>query len=193
MFYKFIYRVFSRLEQANLASSCLISTAAATFLSSLVDEVIHPGRSITRGSVLAIGAKFFIKQEALKNSVRGEGEDTHEDGSHQVANYAGDDAGEVGWGDCLGGFGPFGQHEVANDDGESHDEELAYEHEDAANWASHTKSERILDNEHESIEGWSAEVLASKGYLDVCVLSNELDTSFEAVEQIGSGTEDALY
>ena len=71
------------------------STATALASGGLLDEVVHKRRTVSRRSALALGTKFLIEQETLKDGVTCEGEDAHENGTDEETDKGCDDAREV--------------------------------------------------------------------------------------------------
>jgi len=79
---------------------------------------------LSRSSTIII-PKFLIKQEALKNCIRGKGKDTHEDRSYHVGNDPSYKTRRIGLGDSIMGFVPFIEHQVAEDNSGTNNEQLA--------------------------------------------------------------------
>jgi hypothetical protein len=72
------------------------------------------------------------------------------------------------------------------------DESYTENIEDHTNGSSCSKPESILQNEDQTIPGRCAEVLASDGDLDVCILCDELDESLKAVKAVSGSADDGF-
>jgi hypothetical protein len=83
--------------------------------------------------------------------------------------------------------------EISNHYSQADNEESSEEHEDATNRGHCTESEGILENKQESVPSAATEILARKGNLDVCVLSDELDASLKACEEVRGVAEHEFY
>ena len=160
------------------------STAAARFRATLsfINEVIHYRRSV---KLWPVGTtKLFIEEETLEDSVACICEHTHEYGSYQESNDAGNHTREVRRRYFVCEVGPLSEHNVSDESCGTYDEEPSDEHEHCSDGVGDSEPECVLNHQQETVPCRPTEVLASQGYLDVGVLSEELDASLEACKEV---------
>jgi len=134
---------------------------------------------MTRRSILFL-IEFFINNKASQNGIRSESIDCHEDGSNNVGEDENDNCWDQGRVKGITIFGPVGNNEVGSKGSRRSNKDFSEQNEDTSDTGNDTHSQRISENKEESVFCGAAEALAGQGNLDVGVLVQEFNESFEA-------------
>lgn len=145
---------------------------------SLIQEGFKGFGAMSGRSVLLL-AELFISDEASQNGVSSQTVDGHEDGTNTVCKDKDDQSGEEGRVDFIRIFVPSGDDEESTQGSDTTDKDLAESDKDTTDTGNNTESQRISHDEEEGVLGRDTEVFTSKGNLDISVLVQESNESFE--------------
>jgi hypothetical protein len=129
-------------------------------------------------SVLLL-AEFFVSDEAGQNGVSGKTVDGHENSTNTVGKDEDDQSGEEGRVDFISIFVPFGDDEESTQGSDTTNEDFTESDKDTTDTGNNTESEGVSEDEEEGILGRNTEVFTSEGNLDISVLVQESNESFE--------------
>jgi len=129
-------------------------------------------------SVLLL-AEFFVSNETGQDGVSGKTIDTHEDSTNTVRKDEDDQSGEEGRVDIIRVFVPSGDDEESTQGSDTTDEDFTESDKDTTDTGNNTESQRISEDEEEGVLGGNTEVFTSEGNLDISVLVQESNESFE--------------
>ena len=144
----------------------------------LVQEGFKGFGAVSWGSVLLL-AELFISDEAGQNGVSSQTIDGHEDSTNTVGKDKDDQSGEEGRVDFIRIFVPSGDDEESTQGSDTTNKDLAESDKDTSDTGNNTKSQRISEDEEEGVLGRNTEVFTSEGNLDISVLVQESNESFE--------------
>lgn len=129
-------------------------------------------------SVLLL-AEFFISNEAGQDGVSGKTVDTHEDSTNTVSKDEDDQSGEEGRVDIFRIFVPSGDDEESTQGSDTTNEDFTESDKDTTDTGNNTESEGVSEDEEEGVLGGDAEVFTGEGNLDISILVQESNESFE--------------
>lgn len=130
-------------------------------------------------SVLLL-AEFFVGNEAGQNGVSGKSVNGHENGTNTISSNKDKQSGEERRVDFFTVFVPFGDDEESTQGSDGTNKDFTEGDKDSTNTGNDTESNGVSVDEEEGVLGRDTEVFTSEGNLDVGVLVQESDESFEA-------------
>lgn len=130
-------------------------------------------------SVLLL-AEFFVSNEAGQNGVSGKAVNSHENGTNTISSDENKQGGEERRVDVFTVFVPFSDDEESTQGGDGTDKDFTEGDKDSTDTGNDTESDGVSVDQEEGVLGRDTEVFTGEGNLDVGVLVQESDESFEA-------------
>lgn len=130
-------------------------------------------------SVLLL-AELFVGNEAGQDGVSSKTVDGHENSTNSVSADKDNQGGEEGRVDFFAVFFPSGDDQEGTQGSDGSDKDFTESDKDATNTSNDSESEGVSEDQEEGVLGRDTEVFTSEGDLDVSVLVQESDESFEA-------------
>lgn len=145
----------------------------------LIKEGLKGFRAMSGRSVLLL-AEFFVSNEAGQNGVSGKAVNSHENGTNTISSDENKQGGEERRVDVFTVFVPFSDDEESTQGGDGTDKDFTEGDKDSTDTGNDTESDGVSVDQEEGVLGRDTEVFTGEGNLDVGVLVQESDESFEA-------------
>jgi hypothetical protein len=145
----------------------------------LIKEGLEGFRAMSGRSILLL-AEFFIGNEAGQNGVSGKSVNGHENGTNTISSNKDKQSGEERRVDFFTIFVPFSDDEESAQGSDGTNKDFTEGDKDSTNTSNNTESNGVSVDEEEGVLGRDTEVFTSEGNLNVSVLVQESDESFEA-------------